>query len=849
MEAHDRSVLEAIGPLRDAGFALHWLHPRKKSPVGEGWQDAPVAGVEQLQASHRPGYNLGVRLGDPSALQGGGFLHGFDLDIRVPELAGEAWAAFRNLFPAVDPESLPCVASGSGGESRHLYFASDKAFRSKRLAVSEGKHRRHDKATGRDVWSYDWEIEIFGTGKQVAMPPSIHPDSGQPYRWIRHFPVALLPLGLGPFIPSAAIEVLAVAHHETFAFEGREPLTFKPGQMEEELDLIPVSELHYDDWIRLGQAIHHQTGGTPAGLELWLQHTRRSTKYDRDDRTIGRKWRSFGRYRGEPVTMGTIRHWVIEARRQRTIAMFDEEPGDAFDDQPAPAPATATDIAALLGDTPSPARAPVDPIDLLGGDGLDEIEPIDLLSSSPSSATLDWLSLLHINEEGAIKPTLHNLRLIVENDIWTRELVAYNEFTQEIVQRGVPGIKPPRRRNQAKPTLQLSPQNFAIRDEVNGDYWTEDKDNAIRALLEAPETQGGYGIKVPDRDLKAAIDIAGRRRAFHPVREYLERLTWDGTPRLARLFVDYLGAPDDAYHRQVAEIMLTAAVTRVYEPGHKYDTAVILEGLQGKRKSTFISVLARGWFAELEGEFTDAKLMVETMQGALVLEIPELSGFAKADVRHIKAFISRQSDKVRLAYAKRAQEYRRQSILIGSTNDDVYLKDSTGGRRFLPVKCQVDQIDTEALAEQIDQIWAEALHSYRAMRRVQPRGTLPLYLTNGEAQKTAATLQESRKVESTEAALAGRIAEWLDRPINNGGFDDDPSGEPRFRIETCLLEIWCECLGRDEAQYVGAWPSTLGRAMRMVPNWLESNRKPRFPKYGQQRAFEREDRSALALLG
>ena len=215
-----------------------------------------------------------------------------------------------------------------------------------------------------------------------------------------------------------------------------------------------------------------------------------------------------------------------------------------------------------------------------------------------------------------MKPTLHNLRLIVENDPWTRKVPAYNEFTQEIVQRGSPGVKSPRRAKAAKATLQLSGSSWSIRDRVNGDFWTEDKDNAIRALLEAPETQGGYGIKIPDRDLRAAIDIAGRENCFHPVRNYLSELVWDGRDRVETLFIDYLGAPDDAYHRHVARIMLVAAVTRVHEPGHKFDTAVILEGLQGKRKSTFISTLAKNWFVELDGDVADTKQMVELMQGA-----------------------------------------------------------------------------------------------------------------------------------------------------------------------------------------------------------------------------------------
>lgn len=820
---HDSEILSAIIPLRRAGLALHWLHPRSKRPIGDAWQDAPVATLEELRRTHARGNNLGVRLGEPSVVAGY-YAHVLDFDIRHADLAEEAWDKFHEILPDVDPNDLPCVASGSGGESRHLYFLSDKPFFSKKLAVSEGKHRRWDADRKKDVWSCDWEIDLFGTGKQVVLPPSIHPDTKKPYLWVREFDFDMLDLGFVPFISSEVIEALGVAHAETYAFESREPLTFKEGQMERELDLIPVSDLHYDDWIVLGQAIHHQLGGSDEGFQLWLQHTRRSAKYDGDDRTMLRKWRSFGKNRRAPVTMATVRQWAIDQRAAAYRDAFDEEDeepeGVTNNDTPAVDP-----FEDIFGDTPAPAADPFD-------DGLDD-------AATPAKPSLDWTSLLHFNEEGAVKPTLHNLRLIVENDHWTRKVPAFNEFIQEIVQRGIPGKKPGRRKNQAKETLQLTGSSWELRDPVNGDFWTEDKDNAIRALLEAPETQGGYGIKVADRDLRAAVDIAGRENCFHPVREYLAGLTWDGISRVETLFIDYLGAPDDAYHRHVARIMLVAAVTRVHEPGHKFDTAVILEGLQGKRKSTFISTLAKGWFVELDGDFTDAKSMVELMQGAWIIELAELGSFAKADVRHIKSFISRQSDKVRLAYAKRAQVYHRQSILIGSTNDDVYLKDASGGRRFLPVRCLAEQIDTERLALEIDQIWAEAITLYRQMRVEKPRGTLPLYLVDSEARETAERLQESRKVESTEDGLTGRIEEWLNKPINEGGFE---TGSDEIRQEVCLLQIWCDCLGRDEGQYVGGWPMTLGRAMRAVPGWIETSKRPRFGKFGQQRAFERIDR-------
>ena len=787
-------MIEQIAPFVEAGFACHWLHPREKRPIGDDWQNKPVATLDSLRSSYRPSNNVGVRLGEFSRLAGG-YLHVLDMDIRLAELSDEAWSALRDLLPGIDFNDFPTVQSGSGGESRHIYFVTDRPFRKKALAKAEGKHR--DPITQK--WRCDWEIDLFGTGVQAAMPPSIHPDTGKPYVWLREFDFDLIDLGITPEISSDRIESLGAISETEYAFEAREPLEFRPSQMEQELDLIPVSDLSYDDWITLGQAIHHQTGASEAGWELWLEHTRRSIKHDGDERTMRRKWRSFGRHRGKPVTMATVRQWAIEVKRDEILSQFDEE-----DDEPAP---SADEFEDLLGETPA------------------------------SPPELDWKSLLDFNEEGIIKSTLHNLRLIVENDDWTKKVVAYNEFTQEVVQRGKPGRKKPRR-NAAKATLQLGGASWDLTDPVNGDFWTEDKDNAIRALIEAPKTQGGYGIKVPDRDLRAAIDIVGRKNGFHPVREYLEELRWDRKPRVEQLFQFYLGAPDDAYTRSVSRLMMIAGVMRVCEPGSKFDFAVILEGLQGKRKSTFISTLAKSWFAELDGDFEDARAMVEAMQGAWILEIPELSGFAKADVRHIKAFISRRSDKVRLAYAKRAQQYDRQCIFIGSTNDDRYLKDDTGGRRYWPIQCTVDQIDTDHLSANIDQLWAEAKVMYRNMRKAQPKGMLPIYLADDTARDIAERLQESRRVEGMEDSLIGQISEWLCQPVVTGDLDD---GDKHYRDEVCLAEIWAECFKRDPTQYIGTWPATLGRTMRRIPGWeaaTDPDRK-RFGKYGLQRYYIR----------
>lgn len=810
------SIVDTIKPFVDAGVAIHWLKPKSKAPAGgRSWQDAPVALLDDLRRTYVDGNNVGARLGEPSRTVWG-YLYVIDADIRIPELVDEAWARLEELLPGARA-TLPCVASGSGGESRHLYFVSDKIFRSKKLATSAGKHRGAD-----GKWHYDFELELFGTGKQVAMPPSIHPDSGLPYRWEREFDFD--GLDSFPSIPASVLEDLAVAEEQTFGFETRDPLDFKPGQLESDLDHIPVSDLDYDDWVRLGQALHHQFGGAQEGFDLWLKHTKRSAKFtgDAQVREMRRiKWRSFGRYRGQPVTMGTVRQWAQAARLDALVGDlddFDDLDDDTSDD---------SDFDDLI-DAPATPSSDDDDLDAVFSKGLD----------SPGDA-LPWRSLLAVNKDGeGLAANLHNLRLIVENDPRTAGVMAFNEFTQEVVQRGKPGTRKARA-NAAKPTVQLTGPSWLMRDPVNGDFWTEDKDNAIRAVIEAPTTQGGYSIKVPDRDLRAAIDIVGRKNIFHPVREFLSGLEWDGVPRVEQLFIDYLGAPDNAYTRSVGRLMMTAGVARVFEPGCKFDFAVILRGLQGARKSTFISVLAKSWFAELEGDFEDPRAMVEAMQGAWILEMPELGGFVRADVRHIKAFVSRRSDKVRLAYAKRAQEYHRQCIMIGSTNDDKFLKDDTGNRRFWLIHCHVESIDTVRLEAVVDQLWAEAVVLYHEMRAKKPRGALPLYLTDTESQSIAARLQESARVESADDAVAGQIAAWLEAPVLSGSVDEDvdANGKPRYRNETCLIELWVDCLGKERGAYNQQSAQMLGRAMSRLGNWDADGRFMTFQKWGRQRLY------------
>jgi hypothetical protein len=217
--------------------------------------------------------------------------------------------------------------------------------------------------------------------------------------------------------------------------------------------------------------------------------------------------------------------------------------------------------------------------------------------------------------------------------------------------------------------------------------------------------------------------------------------------------------------------MMVGAVTRIFEPGHKFDFAVILEGLQGKRKSTFIRPrppLVR----RTRRRLPRPKQMIELMQGAWIMEIPELSGFSRADVRAIKAFISRQKDRARLAYARRAGEFPRQCIFIGSTNDREYLKDDTGGRRFWPMLCtrRRDRHRPPGTAN-VDQLWAEAV-AFSTARCAPPSPRHAAAISDRsrsrENRQAAAGIAPRREQRRRDRGTHHRVAvvahyQWLDR--------------------------------------------------------------------------------------
>ncbi|MFA2751108.1 VapE domain-containing protein [Bacillus mobilis] len=342
----------------------------------------------------------------------------------------------------------------------------------------------------------------------------------------------------------------------------------------------------------------------------------------------------------------------------------------------------------------------------------------------------------------------------------------------------------------------------------------------------------------------AYIEVT-RQNSFHPVKEYLESHTWDGSERVETFFIDYLGANDTPYIRAVTRKWIVAAVTRIYEPGCKFDYMPVLVGAQGAGKSSTIAKLAREWFSDSLKNF-DNKEAGEHLQNSWIFEFGELAGMKKAEVEEIKAFITKTVDSYRVAYERVVSEFPRKCVFIGTTNTHDFLRDQTGNRRFWPItvdsKKQKYNPITELTDEIVGQIWAEAMELYRQGEK--------LYL-DPELEAEARKVQEGHMEQDPRT---GVIEEYLETMLPQNWDNMQVFERQNFlsdrdtrktgtvkREKVCPAEIWTECLGNDYKNMKVHEARVIANILRSLDGWKE--RKPSrtiFKHYGKQTTFIRE---------
>lgn len=216
--------------------------------------------------------------------------------------------------------------------------------------------------------------------------------------------------------------------------------------------------------------------------------------------------------------------------------------------------------------------------------------------------------------------------------------------------------------------------------------------------------------KVSTNEVIEAMHVVAENNEFHPVRDYLNSLKWDGVKRICEEdgLLLALGCPNDDYFKQALRYFFISAVKRIFHPACKVDMMLILESAQGLRKSTFFKILFGEWYAEVTSSLNDKDFFMG-LRGVWGADFGELDQFSKADSTRIKQILTMVDDHYRPAYARLAQKFPRQCVFIGGTNRDDWQKDETGGRRFLPIRI-TEVIETDWVEKNRDQLWAEAVH-------------------------------------------------------------------------------------------------------------------------------------------
>ena len=426
----------------------------------------------------------------------------------------------------------------------------------------------------------------------------------------------------------------------------------------------------------------------------------------------------------------------------------------------------------------------------------------------------DWIAELEMEGKN-VKQTIGNALLIFNNDPAFRQKFSFDEFSQ--------------REQIASKVIWDKPDRFYPRNIIDAD------EPQIRLYMERAYELTHKG------NIEAALTICVRDNSFDPVKEFIGSVEWDSVQRAQDLFIKCLGAADTPYTRTVTELFLVGAVARVFNPGVKFDYVPVLVGEQGIGKSTILARLGGKWFSDSVSTI-DGREAVEQLQGAWIVELGELGSLRRADVDKAKHFFSKTTDRFRVAYGKRVEDFPRRCVFIGTTNEVDFLRDVTGNRRFLPIQCNAARIETSVFdymtPETVAQIWAEALRLYKA--------GYSLYLDR-DTEKEAQRIQDGH-LETDDRS--GLVAEYLARLLPEKWEDMDVCQRRTWledkdnvgtveRESVCVLEIWAECFGNDPNRITRKDSFEISRLLKGLRGWKFDGSK-RSKLYGKQKMLVKE---------
>lgn len=389
----------------------------------------------------------------------------------------------------------------------------------------------------------------------------------------------------------------------------------------------------------------------------------------------------------------------------------------------------------------------------------------------------------------SVKQLVHNFEVVMDKDSRFAGKIRLNEFAQQPYLYG----------------------SVPWENENNCRAWSSHDDSALFSLIQAD-----YGLK-SRQDFADALKNVSMRNKFHPVRELLDSLTWDGKEHIRSLLPEYLGAEDSDYTYQVMRLWMLGAVSRVYKPGSKFDYTIILQGSQGIGKSTFLKLMALddSWFND-SLDSLDSDKAVQSLTGSWIIELAELKSLARTagGVESVKRFLTATQDKYRIPYERRADTFYRQCVFAGTTNKDDFLQDETGNRRFLIIHTGVTKPSKslfipEAM-DDIKQAWAEAVHIWK---NEDPQLILP-----------EACIQQAKELQEANMADDGKRGIILDYLEG--------------KTQVCAREIWFEAL-EESISPKSYQTSEINSIIAKVSGWQRMKTPRKFPKYGSQRGFQK----------